>query len=337
MARTYLTPIDLSGLEILNVRAQMLASDPTNLEAKFYYNTVAKTIKFYNGAAWVSLGRLDQISAPTNSVDLNSQKIINLLDPTSAQDAATKNYVDMAITGLDFKQSARVIATSNITLSAPQTIDGVAVIANDRVLAAGQTIAANNGIYIVNAGAWTRATDADTTAEFGPNAFVFIEEGTVNQDSGWVMTSNATFTLGTTAQTWVQFTGTGQIVAGAGLFKTGNTIDVQAADGSITVNADNITVGLVTVAKGGTGATTVATARTALVVPGYFAASIGDGSATSYNIDHNLGTLDVIVDVYRVSDGATVECDIVRSTTNRVIVSFAVAPTTNQYRIICHG
>lgn len=337
MSRPFLTSIDLTNNELLNVRAQMLATDPTNLEAKFYYNTTDKTLRFHNGTAWIIIGRLDQISAPTAAVSLNSQRITNLAEPSGAQDAATKNYVDLAVTGLDFKASVRAISTGNITLSGTQTVDGVALIVGDRELAAGQTVAADRGIYIVAAGAWTRATDADTTAELGPNAFVFVEEGTVNADSGWVMTADAPFTLGSTAQTWVQFTGTGQITAGAGMTKTGNTIDVVAADGSIVVNADSITVGLVPISKGGTNATTAEAARVSLGTPGKFAASVGNGAATSFNVDHNLNSLDVVVDIFRNSDGATVVADVTRTTVNRVVVAFTVAPSTNQYRVLVQG
>jgi hypothetical protein len=194
------------------------------------------------------------LGAASSAVGVNSQKITGLADPTAAQDAATKAYVDATATGLDLKASVRAIATGAITLSGTQTIDGVAVIAGDRVLVAGQASAATNGIYVVAAGAWSRATDADVSAEVTAGLFTFVTEGTVNADTGWVLTTNDPITLGTTALAFTQFSGAGGIIAGTGLTKTGNTVNVIAnADGSIVANADDIQVGvLATDAQHGT-------------------------------------------------------------------------------------
>jgi phage-related tail fiber protein len=189
----------------------------------------------------VRTSRLDQMAAPTASVSLNSQKITNLATPTLDGDAATKAYVDATKQGLDVKDSVRVTTTANITLSATQTIDGVAVIAGDRVLVKDQTTASTNGIYVVAAGAWSRATDADTSAEVTAGMFTFVAEGTLNADTGWVLTTNDVITLNTTALAFTQFSGAGQVVAGAGLTKTGSTVDVGTASAArIVVNADSI-------------------------------------------------------------------------------------------------
>ncbi len=194
--------------------------------------------------------RLDQFAAPTTSVSFNNNKITGLADPTSAQDAATKAYVDATRSGLDVKDSVRAATTANITLSGTQTIDGVSVTTGDRVLVKNQSTASQNGIYVVAAGSWARATDADSDAEVTPGLFTFVEEGTVNSDSGWVLSTNSTITLGTTALTFAQFSGAGQITAGDGLTKDGNTLNVATADtGRIVVNADSIDLasGVVTV------------------------------------------------------------------------------------------
>jgi hypothetical protein len=200
--------------------------------------TAAKISDF---TSTVTAVRLDQHAAPTADVSMNTRKLTNLADPTNAQDAATKSYVDAARSGLDVKDSVKVATTANITLSGAQTIDGVSVTTGDRVLVKDQTTALQNGIYVVAVGSWTRASDADTSAKVTPGLFTFVEEGTTNADTGWVISTNAAVTLGTTALTFAQFSGAGQLTAGAGLTRAGNTIDVGTANSArIVVNADNI-------------------------------------------------------------------------------------------------
>tara|TARA_R110000822_G_scaffold6730_1_gene28291 strand:- start:444 stop:1235 length:792 start_codon:yes stop_codon:yes gene_type:complete len=141
--------------------------------------------------------------------------------------------------GLDPKASCVAATTANITLSAAQTIDGISLIAGDRCLVKNQTTTADNGIYLVASGAWTRTTDMDAWVEV-PGAFTFIEQGTTQADTGWVCTSNAGGTIGTTAITFVQFAGVGSYTAGTGLTLTGTAFSLTAP---------------VTVALGGTNAT----------------------------------------------------------------------------------
>jgi hypothetical protein len=185
--------------------------------------------------------RLDQFAAPTADVSFNSRKLTNLADPTNAQDAATKAYVDAARSGLDVKDSVKVATTANITLSGAQTIDGVSVTTGDRVLVKDQTTALQNGIYVVAVGSWTRAADADSNADVTPGMFTFVEEGTANADTGWVLSTNSAIVLNTTALSFAQFSGAGQITAGAGLTRAGNTLDIGTANSTrIVVNADNI-------------------------------------------------------------------------------------------------
>jgi hypothetical protein len=176
----------------------------------------------------------------SGAIAMGTSKITGLGTPTADTDAATKAYVDSVAQGLDVKGSCRAATTANITLSGTQTVDGVSLIAGDRVLVKDQSTAADNGIYVVASGAWSRSADADTFAEL-VGAFTFIEQGTTNDNSGWVCTSPAGGTLGVTAVTFEQFSGAGQITAGAGMVKVGNTLNVQTASSArIVVGADEI-------------------------------------------------------------------------------------------------
>ena len=139
---------------------------------------------------------------------MNSQQITSLADPTAAQDGATKAYVDAAAAGIDWKGSVRAATTVNITLSGAQTIDGVSVVATNRVLVKNQTTAANNGIYVAAAGAWaSRPTPMRRPRLAGLG--VFVGEGTVNGNTSWVVTTDDPITLGTTALVFTQFAGPG--------------------------------------------------------------------------------------------------------------------------------
>lgn len=172
-----------------------------------------------------SQASLTDLAVPTAAYSFNSQRLTNLADPVNAQDAATKSYVDSTAQGLDTKASCVVATTANITLSGTQTIDGVAVVAGDRVLVKNQTTQSANGIYVASASAWARSSDMDAWAEF-PSAYTFIEQGTTQADTGWVCTVNQGGTLGTTNVTWAQFSGAGTYSAGTGLNLTGTVFSI---------------------------------------------------------------------------------------------------------------
>ena len=194
--------------------------------------------------AGVQANTLDSLAQPVASVAMNNQLITGLADPVSDQDAVNKRYADALVSGLDVKESVRAATTANITLSGTQTIDGISLVAGDRVLVKDQSTGSQNGIYVVAAGAWARSADADNspgTGEVTSGMFTFVEEGSANADCGFVLQTTDPITLDTTALSFVQFSGAGQIDAGAGLSKTGNQLNVGTADVTrIVVNANDI-------------------------------------------------------------------------------------------------
>ena len=178
----------------------------------------------------VVAGPLNFMPAPTASVSMSSQKITSLATPTLSTDAANKAYVDANSSGLDVKESVRLATTAGISgfpdIAGAPTIDGVTVQDGDRVLVKDQSTASENGIWTWTSSGtiFVRATDFDTNTEVTAGAFTFVEEGTANADSGWVLTTNDDITVGSTGLAFAQFSGAGQITAGDGLTKTGNTL-----------------------------------------------------------------------------------------------------------------
>ena len=153
-----------------------------------------------------------------------------------------KAYVDAIKQALDIKDSVMAASTANLTLSGTQTIDGISLVAGNRILVKNQSTASENGIYVVSGSGWARATDADTSAEVTPGMFTFVEQGTANADSGWVLTTDATITLGSTGLSFSQFSGAGQITAGDALVKSGNTLNVNDDNISLEVNSDTLRI-----------------------------------------------------------------------------------------------
>lgn len=193
--------------------------------------------------------KADGSRAFTGAQSMGSNKLTNVADPTTAQDAATKSYVDGLVQGFDWKQSVRAASTTAGTLSTSfangSVVDGVTLATGDRVLVKNQANGAENGIYTVNAtGAPTRASDADVSADVTAGLTVFISEGASQGNSAWSLTTDDTIALGTTALTFTQVAGGSLYSAGSGLSLSGSAFNVGAADTSLTVNADDIQVRL---------------------------------------------------------------------------------------------
>ena len=235
----------------------------------------------------IAVNAQGQITSATNTtinaVTLTTGTISTT--PSGSTDIANKSYVDTVAQGLDTKASVVAGTTANITLSGTQTIDGVAVVATDRVLVKNQTASADNGIYIASATAWSRAPDMNTWVQV-PGAYVFIEGGTTLADTGWVCTSDAGGTIGVTAITWAQFSGAGSGVSSITFGSTGLTPST-ATNGAITV------AGTLALTNGGSGQTTAQAAMNA------FAGAVTSGSYLRGN-----GT-NVVMNTIQVADVPT--------------------------------
>lgn len=181
-------------------------------------------------------------------------------DPTNALDAATKGYVDNAITGITWKNSVKAATTANITLSGTQTIDGIALIANDRVLVKNQSTATQNGIYIVAAGAWSRATDANISAEIWGSAVYVQSGGTVNGGTQWANSNTTSPVIGTDNITFGQVAGAGVYTNGSGLSLTGNVFSLNTTLTGLTSVSSTSFVGALT--GNASTATSLVTGRT---------------------------------------------------------------------------
>jgi len=223
---------------------------------------------------------------------------LQVADPTGSTDVVTKGYLDGVTAGLDIKESVRGASTANGTLASAfangSTMDGLTLATNDRILIKDQTTGSENGIYTVNAsGAPTRATDADAaTGELDGGSFFFVEAGTLNADSGWVVTNDGTVTIGATALAFTQFSGAGQITAGTGMSKSSNTLNVGAGTG-ITVNADTVEIN------------TAWTGQAAITTLGTIATGVWNGTAIA---DAN------VVDALTIS-GGTVDGSVIGGST----------------------
>ena len=301
--------------------------------------------------------------------------------PTDAAHIATKGYVDAARQGLDVKQSVRAATVGAINISADleagDLIDGVTLVAGDRVLVKDQSTATENGIYVaVASGAASRSSDANGTADTGelkPGTFTFVEEGAVNSDKGFVVSTNGTITIGSTSIAWTQFSGAGSFTAGDGLSQSGNTINVNVTSNRTAITADAIdisanyvgqssitTLGTITtgvwngtdvaVADGGTGASDATTARTNLGIKTTGGAATttaatlarvaaqgntahSSGTSTTAVV-HNFNTTDVIVQVYEVATGETVVGDVNRTNADTVTVVLLGSHSANAFRIV---
>jgi hypothetical protein len=269
---------------------------------------------------------LSALDVPTANVPFATYKITGLGNPTDDQDAATKYYVDQAVQGLTWKVAANLLSTVNVALTGSTgtlNIDTYGALtsadAGYRIVLTNQTDDTEDGIYVYadNGTSYTltRSTDANPYTEL-IGATIYIQEGTTKAGTSWSQSNH--YLTSFAGQTWVQIAGVGIYTAGNGIVITDNVIAAVAGSG-IVVDGSGINI------------------DTAVVVRKY-AANVGDGSATSYTITHNLNTKDVQVTIYdNSSPYAEVICDVQHTSTSAVTLLFSIAPTSNQYRVVVQG
>jgi hypothetical protein len=269
---------------------------------------------------------LSALAVPIANVPFATYKITGLGNPTDDQDAATKYYVDQAVQGLTWKVAANLLSVVNAPLTGATgtlNIDTYGALtsadAGYRIVLTNQTTDADNGIYVYADNGTnytlTRSTDGNPYTEL-IGATIYIQEGTTKAGTSWSQSNH--YLTSFADQEWVQIAGVGIYTAGNGIAITDNVIAADPGTG-ITVDGSGINI------------------DTAVVVTKY-AANVGNGSATSYTITHNLGTRDVIVSVYdNASPYAEVICDVQHSSTTAITLLFSVAPTSNQYRVVVHA
>jgi hypothetical protein len=251
---------------------------------------------------------------------LSTNRITNLPTSTANGHPVVHEQLQSVLNGLAWKDSARAASTANVNVSAPgTTIDGVTMAANDRVLLKNQTTASENGLYVwaASGSPMSRALDADAADEL-EGAVVTVEEGTVNAGTTWRQTA-VNFTLGSGSITWSAFganvPAATETVAGIAEIATQAETDAGSDDSRI-----------VTPNK-------LANSPWARIPP--FTQTIGNGSATSFTVTHNLGTTDVTVTVKKAAGSENmVSADWRASSANAVVVDITPAPSTNEFRVI---
>jgi hypothetical protein len=247
-------------------------------------------------------------------------KVINLPSPSATGDAVPKSYVDSLVEGLAWKDSCRVATQSSINLASPgATIDGITMASQDRVLVRAQSTASDNGIYVWNGAStsMTRSLDASTFDEL-EQAVTTVEEGTSAATTYRQDQINGT--IGSSAISWVTFGASAPAAS-----ETTAGVAELATQAETDAGTDDLRI--VTPLKLATWSGRVKR----------YAVSIGDGSATSYTVTHNLATRDVHVTVYNASTYDEVTTDVTHSTTNTLTIVFATAPASNAYRVVVVG
>lgn len=276
--------------------------------------------------ARVRTSRLDQLTAPNGQVDLNGQRLVNLGNPTLGTDAVNKSYVDNARAGISVKDPVRVAATGNVALSSPgAAIDGVTLEVGDRFLAPIQNTATQNGIYVFNGPttAATRSEDANSAGEVFDGSMIAVAEGT-HAGYQFIQTATASGAPGSWTQSWIVFQTGGQTyLAGNGLKISGTTFAID---------------GPVSIANGGTGASTAAGARAGIAALTRYAETLPALSAgVAYTVTHGLGTQDVVPVFRTMADNRRIDLDWVAASATTLTVTSDIAFAAGAIRAVIAG
>ena len=353
MSRQFVVPINLNLNEIQNAKAQNVGALPSGTGGQFVFYTSTNTWQYHNGTAWIDpIARsnhtgtqaastisnlaatvqgytLNSFATPTANIAMGGFTLSGLPTPNAAGQAAEYSWVlgqvQSAAAGISSKDPVIVVSVANIaTLSGLPTVDGVTLTAGQRILLVGQTTASQNGVYNVAAGTWTRSTVEGSTGEMDLGATWLVLQGTTYGGSSWRISNSSAITVGSTAITIVQSSigVTYSASSTGGLQLVGSVYSILLPGSS----------GLVTGATG-------LKVDTSLVVEKAMFTITGDGATTAFTVTHALpGGLDVMVQVYEISSGATVETDVTRTSTTTVSIGFAVAPASAKtYRVLLQG
>jgi uncharacterized protein YjbI with pentapeptide repeats len=350
---TYLTQSNASSTYLTTSDASSTYLTQSDASSTYLTQTNASSTYLAQGDEYIqSVGSEFSVTSHALALNLDSTLVVNGSNNLAVQYGAglttdgsghlavdetviaTKSYVDATAQGLSVLGSVKMASTVNLNINGNNSgaIDGVYPANGDRVLVKNQTTATENGIYIYNSSSQrlVASTNPEDT-DLKKGSFVFIESGS-QAAQGWIITG---YSAG--ASTWTQFSAAGEYTAGNGINIASGVISavVQGTEGmQLTSSGIGINAGTGLEFDGGTGAIKV-TDYNRLVKK--FAANIGDGTNTSYAVTHNLGTRDVEVAVYDAATYEEVVTDITRTSTNVVTIGFAVAPTTNAYRVVVHA
>lgn len=296
--------IPVTSIDLTAVTGSMTASHISDL---------ATVVKAYT---------LDSFAAPVGNLNLNNNRITGLADAVATTDAVTLAQLTAATStsaaGLTPHNAVRLLASSNITLSGAQTIDGTAVADGDRVVCIGQTDATQNLIYVASTtGAWTIADDS-TQGNLKTGSMLLVTDGTSGKGSQWWVTTQGALTIGTTAITWSEYGLNDGRIFGNGLTTSGATVSVKPDTGIV-------------VTPTGVAIDTTVVARKVMSAP------FGDTTSTVFNIAHNLNSTAVKAVLYNISTNQEEECGVEIVDANNVSLSFANPPATNAYKAAIIG
>lgn len=324
MARKFLTNLDLVTNELQNAVIQNLATDPTtsNKDGRIYYNTTSDKLRVYANGAWQNIGDIYNIEGTTNEITVS---IVNGVATIGLPD-------DVTITD-DLNVGGDLLVTGDLT------VNGTVTTVNS------ETVTIADNIIVLNSNATSTPTEnAGIEVERGDSANVQLRWN--ESTDKWQVTEDGTTYVNIalsgdsiSSSQVTDFTEASQDVVGA-MVSGSNSLSVSYNDTAGTLGLDTTLASTSYLSKTSGLAVDVSALETKLTTDGYtkkVSATVGNGTNTSFAIAHNLGTRDVVVNVYDNSAYDTVEVDVVRTDTNTVTVTFTVAPATDAYRVVIVG